>query len=60
MCVQGVTVEKRDPDFPGVDPRRVDKVSRWLFPSLFILFTTAYCTVYGLLSNYQASLQQYR
>ncbi|XP_076468139.1 glycine receptor subunit alpha-1-like [Babylonia areolata] len=47
--------KKKKKKLPNPDPRKVDKVSRWLFPGLFTLFTVTYCTVYGLLYRFQAT-----
>ena len=43
--------------WPGVEPRRVDKLSRWIFPTLFVVFVLAYWTVYAVLSARYATLQ---
>lgn len=43
----------KEPESPGLDPRRVDKISRWAFPVCFAVFTLAFWTVYGTLSALQ-------
>lgn len=40
----------------GPDPRRVDKISRWAFPSCFTVFGIAYWVAYGAMASMASSV----